>query len=271
MNFYANGLREDLMKSELTGWVSERFTMLNFSDDLLRQDGYALNSTVSPPAFTNAEMRSGVDERLKRLMRMHIFPGLQSTEVDSEVKGFAEAPNKLYGGWGFLVNAYGDLVRYKDNKLQAAGNIEDGTYVTVTPVDGTFNNGSVYNVDKMLQYSPRESFTGEERWSELTLWKYLERAKTQNPGVSTFVDYVEACLKNPSTDELDGIKTENFYTVLMVNNTAMNQAVARGHLPALASILEGNLEAVAKATQFLNAHILPARYSLTTGFLISTR
>ena len=256
VNFYLNGLREDLMKSVLSGWISERFTMLNFSDDLLRQDGYGLNSTVSPPAFTNTEMPSGIDDRLKRLMRMHIFPGLKNSEVDSEVKSFATAPNMLYGGWGFLVNAYGDLVRYKNNKLQAAGNIEDGTYVTVTPVDETFNNGLVFNVDKMLQYSPRESHTGEERWNELTLWKYLERAKIQNPGVSTFVNYVEACLKNPSTDELDGIKTENFYTILMVNNTAMNQAVTRGHLPSLATIQAGDLAARAKATQFLNAHIL---------------
>jgi hypothetical protein len=156
-----------------------------------------------------------------------------------------------------LVNAFGDLVRYKNNQLQAAGNIEDNTVVNVTKVDETFNNGIAFNVDKLLQYSPRVNGVGEARWKELTLWQYLLRAKEQNPsGVSMFVDYVRACLKNPDTDDLDGIKAENFYTVLMVNNSAMTQAVTRGFLPALATIEGGDLVARAKATQFLNAHFL---------------
>ncbi|HET9570325.1 MAG TPA: fasciclin domain-containing protein [Bacteroidales bacterium] len=258
VNFYGTGLREDLMKSILNGYPSERYTILNFSDALLRADGYTLNSTVSPPSFVNSEVSPSAltEERIKRLMRMHIFPGLNNNEVNSEVTGFTTAPIPNYGGWGFLVNAYGDLVRYKNNQLQAAGNIEDGTFVTVTKVNDTYNNGSVYNVDKMLQYSPRATAIGEARWKELTLWQYLLRAKTQHPGVSKFVDYVQACLKNPDTDDLDGIKTENFYTVLMVNNSAIDQAVARGFLPALTIIQGGDLAARAKATQFLNAHFL---------------
>jgi len=267
VNFYITGLREDLMKSILNGYPSERFTMLNFSDDLLKADGYTLNSSASPPVFANSEVSgSNTDDRLKRFIRMHIFPGLKNNEVNSEITGFATAPIPNYGGWGFLVNSYGDLVRYKNNQLQAAGNIEDGTYVNITEVQEPFNNGKVYNVDKFLQYSPRETGIGEARWKELTLWQYLLRAKEQSPGVSMFVDYVRACLKNPDTDDLDGIKTENFYTVLMVNNSAMNQAITRGYIPALTTIEGGDLVARAKATQFLNAHFLQGTVLPDDGF-----
>lgn len=257
VNFYGTGLREDLMKSILNGYPSEKYTMLNFSDVLLKADGYTLNSSASPPSFANSLVSgASTDDRLKRLMRMHIFPGLKNNEVNSEITGFTTAPIPNYGGWGFLVNGFGDLVRYKNNQLQAAGNIEDNTVVTVTKVADPYNNGQVYNVDRMLQYSPRESAIGEARWKELTLWQYLLRTKTQNSGVSMFVDYVQACLKNPDTDDLDGIKTENFYTVLMINNSAMSQAVTRGFLPSLDIIIAGDLIARAKATQFLNAHFL---------------
>jgi hypothetical protein len=231
--------------------------MLNFSDGLLKSDGYTLNSSASPPTFSNSLVSgASTDDRLKRLIRMHIFPGLSNNEVNSEITGFTTSPISNYGGWGFLVNGYGDLIRYKNDKLQAAGNIEDNTEVTVTKIADPYNNGYVFNVDKLLQYSPRESAVGEARWKELTLWQYLLRAKTQNSGVSMFVNYVQACLKNPDTDDLDGIKTENFYTVLMVNNSAMTQAVTRGYLPSLDVINAGDLVARAKATQFLNAHFL---------------
>jgi hypothetical protein len=256
VNFYSIGLREDLMKSNLNGYPSERYTLLNFSDDLLKADGYKYNSISN--AFENSEMPStaGVsDDRLKRLMRMHVFPGLKNNEINSEVTGFSEPVITNYNGWGFLVNYAGDMIRYKDNRLQAAGNIEAGTYATVTPVADDFNNGLVFNVDNMLQYSPRETKAGDDRWKETTLWQYLAKAKREHPNVSMFVDYVERCLKNPDTDEMDGIKAENYYTVLMVNNTAMNQALSRGYIKPLAT-LGDDLNDLAQATQFISAHFL---------------
>lgn len=79
-----------------------------------------------------------------------------------------------------------------------------------------------------------------------------------------FVDYVQECLKNPDNDDLDGIKKENFYTVLMVNNTAMNQAINNGFLPTLTEI-QSDLEAKAQATMFLNAHFLQGEVLVDDG------
>jgi hypothetical protein len=210
------------------------------------------------------------DDRLKRLMRSHIFIGLKNNEINSELADFIagpeNSPSANYNGWNFTVNYYGDPVRYKNNQLQAAGNIEENTLVTLTKVDD-YNNGVVFNVDKMLQYSPRETAAGDARYQDLTLWQYLDRTQTENTNVSTFISYLKACLKNADTDDLDGIKPENFYTVLMPNNTAMLQAVNRGYVPALASVTADNKEAMAQATKFVNAHILQGRVLMDDGNL----
>jgi uncharacterized surface protein with fasciclin (FAS1) repeats len=254
VNYFNTGLREELMKSVLNGYRSERYTVLNFSDDLLKADGFTYNQITN--AFDNTEMASNDDIRLRRLMRMHVFPGLTNSEIDSEVKDFGVSPITNYDGWGFIVGYSGDLIRYKDHQLQAIGNIEDGTYVTVTKMEDTFNNGIVFNVDQLLQYSPRETASADDRWVETSLWKYLAKAKQENPNVSLFVDYVQACLKNPDTDDLDGIKAENFYTVLLVNNTAMNQAISRGYIRPLAEVSADYPENLKQATQFVNVHFL---------------
>jgi uncharacterized surface protein with fasciclin (FAS1) repeats len=261
VNYYNAGLREDLMKSVLNGYSSEKYAMLNFSDALLKEDGFAYD--VANNSFSNSLMSTGAEDRLKRLMRMHVFPGLKNDEINSERTDFSGG-NINYGQWGFTVNYYGDAVRFRNNQLQAAGNIEDNTFVTLTKVDD-YNNGVVFNVDRMLQYSPRETGADDVRWKDISLWKYLDRARRENPNVSLFVDYVERCLKNPDADDLDGIKPENYYTVLMPNNSAMQQAVTRGYLQALANVTADNKEAFAQATKFLNAHILSGRVLVDDG------
>jgi uncharacterized surface protein with fasciclin (FAS1) repeats len=254
VNFYNTTLREELMKSRLNGYRSERYSLLKFSDDLLKADGFKYDPITN--SFDNTEMASNDEIRLRRLMRMHIFPGLTNSEIDSEVKDFSVSPITNYDGWGFIVSYAGDLIRYKNNQLQAIGNIEDGNYTTVTKMEDPFNNGIVFNVDKLLQYTPRETAAADDRWVETSLWQYLARAKAENPNVSMFVDYVQACLKKPDTDELDGIKTENYYTVLLVNNTAMNQAVSRAYIKPLAEVSADYPENLKQATQFVNAHFL---------------
>jgi hypothetical protein len=210
-------------------------------------------------------MSTGAEDRLKRLIRMHIFPGLNNSEINSEVTDFTQSAISNYNNWGFTVNYYGDAVRYKNNQLQAAGNIEDNTYVTLTKEDD-YINGTVFDVDRMLQYSPRETAADDDRWKDLTLWKYLDRARRENPNVSQFVDYVERCLKSADTDDLEGIKPENYYTVLMPNNSAMQQAVSRGYISPLASVTTDDKEAFAQATKFVNAHFLQGQVFVDDGF-----
>lgn len=258
VNYYNNSLRENLMNSKLTGNSTVRYTLLLPSNDLLTQDGFTFNSTTS--AFSNSLIvGSNVETRLKNLLRMHIFEGYKKGDVNTEISSFSEQgpAASLYDGWNFRVSYYGDLIRYKNNKVQASGNIDEGTSVTVTPIE-TFENGTVYSIDKMLQYSTRETTPGVSAgWNQKRLWYYLSKARTENSNVKTFVDYVETCLKNTS-DELLGISEDNYYTVLMVNNTRMTSAINNKDLPTLTEIAN-DATALEKACNFLRAHFLQGK------------
>ncbi|MDR0811855.1 MAG: fasciclin domain-containing protein [Paludibacter sp.] len=272
--YFQNG-REELCRSVLNGYTSERWTMLNFSDNLLTKDGFKWDDVNSTFAHDYCPS-SLIDGRMLRLMRMHTFPGINNAEINSEIKSFDDLPlitaTGGYGGWRYFCNLYGDVVRYKDKQMQAAGNIEDGTVVNLTVQEGEYNNGQIFNVDKLLDYAPRNSTTDDARFKDLTLWQYLKRAKAENPTVGLFIDYVEKCLKSADSDDLAGIKAENFYTVLMPNDAAMNQAISRGLIRALDKITEyekdslgnttttenqaGTAENLARITNFINSHFL---------------
>ena len=255
-------LREDLQKCALNGYISERYTMLVFDNNALEEDGFSYNTSENTFAHSTSEVN--VSNRLTRLLREHIFAGLNNNEVNSEITDFSTAGISQYGNWNFSVTSYGDPVRYKDNQMQAAGNIEDNTFVNLTKLDETYLNGTVWSVDKMLQYSPRVTGSSDElKFRELTLWDYLNRTREQNPNVKTFVDYFQACIKTDPADNnnkaLDGINTEQFYTILMPNTAAMNAAVTAGVLPPLADVVASNPEAFAKAAFFINSHIIQGR------------
>lgn len=257
VNFYGSSLRNELMKSELTGWPNDRYTLLLMSDSLLIADGYAYDEINK--AFSNSDVLSTTaDIRLRRLMQLHILSGYKNGEVDSEVHSFSSGGLTQYDSWAFRQTYSGDVIRYKNNKVQACGNIDEGTFVTVSPVE-SFANGTVYRMDRMLQYSQREKQPSAPiGWTNNTLWYYLNKAGMENPQVTDFVNYVRACLKDESTDELSGISEDNRYTVLMVNNTAMTNARTQGYLPALSVIAENALEKE-RAAAFLRSHFLQSR------------
>ncbi len=266
---YTDNLREELMKSPLTGYNSERWTILNFSDKLLAKDGFSFDDLNNE--FVHTSTAVSVDTRLQRLINMHIFSGIKNSVLDAEITDFSSSPlgTSNYNGWGYIVNNYGDMIRYKNNQLQAAGNIEDNSFVTVSKQEGDYNNGQVFNVDKLLEYSPRETGVDDAKFKDLTLWDYLDRARTENPNVSDFVNYVEICLKKLDSKELDGIKTEYFYTVLMPNNSAMTNAKNNGYLPTIDKITSDNanfdLNELAKATKFVNSHFLVGKVFADDG------
>lgn len=259
-NFYVNSLREDIMKCELNGYLSERFTLLIPSNDLLTLDGYKYNSVTA--VFSNDLIKSGnADDRLKRLLRMHLFAGIKTDTYNSEIKDFSGNATLGYNGWGFVNTYYGNVVRYKNNQIQSSGNIEDGSFVTVTLVDDHIN-GSVFKIDNLLQYSPRWTESAVNTgWSDKRLWNYLDQARTENPNVKLFVDYVQKCIKSPTTDELAGINAESFYTVLMPNNAVMTKALADG------VISDGSDPvSLSKTAKFLYGHFLQGRSFADDGY-----
>lgn len=262
VNNFNNSLREDLQKCVLNGFISERYTLLTFDDEMLREDGFLYNTTTN--VFSHSGSGVNANSRLARLLREHVFVGLQNDEVNSEISDFATTGITNEDNWNFAVTSYGDPVRYKNNQIQAAGNIEDETFVNLTKVEDEYLNGTVWKVDQPLQYSPRISGgTDDLSFRDLSLWEYLDRARTQNSNVKLFVDYVQRCIKTYPDDALstvlDGISTEQFYTVLMPNNTAIQSAITAKVLPPIDSVSSAFPLAFARAAFFINSHFLQGR------------
>lgn len=262
VNFFNNSLREDLQKCALNGFISERYTLLAFDDSLLIADGFNFNPNDN--SFSHNDLTvTNSNNRLSRLLREHVFPGLNNGEINSEITSFSTSGISQYNNWNFTVTSYGDPIRFKDNQLQAAGNIEDNTYVTVNKLDETYLNGTVWKTDGLLEYSPRKSGVSDKRYQDLSLWEYLDRARVQNPNVAMFVAYAKACVKkypdDDSSTEMENISPEQFYTVLMPNQTAMQSAINAGVLPPLDRVNAANPEDFAKAASFIYSHIIQGR------------
>lgn len=262
VNNFNTSLREDLQKCELNGFMSERYTLLVFDDELLASDGFSYNT--SDNVFSHSVSGVSANTRLSRLLREHLFEGQSNSEVNSEISSFSTTGITNYDSWNFSVTSYGDPIRYKNNQIQAAGNIEDNTFVNLTKLDETYLNGTVWKADKLLQYSPRVTGGSDDnKFKDMTLWQYLDRARTQNPNVKQFVDYFQKCIKTMPEDNtsstLDGISAEQFYTILMPNNTAMTAAQAAKVLPPLDSVNAAYPDAFARAAFFVNSHVLVGR------------
>lgn len=254
INNYNNSIREDLMKSVITGFPENRYTVLLISDNQWKADGYTYNSTTN--AFANSlVVSSTAGDRMKRLMMTHLFEGYVKGDIDSEVT-FANPAYTDYGGWGFRTTKYGDVIRYKDNQLQASGNIEENNFVNITKGE-SYDNGTAYTMDKPLQYSLRETSPGtKEGWNSNTLWYYLQQTAKENTNVRNFVEYIQYSLKAQDSDALTGVSEDNNYTIIMPNNTAITTAVRNGDLPSIDLVKAGDAGAIEQAMVFCRAHIL---------------
>ena len=108
-----------------------------------------------------------------------------------------------------------------DGKVQMLGNFDENDWVTVTPYK-TFSNGQVLKIDKMLQYSRRNTAPTEvEKYKSQDLITYILKmtAATQNPNVAVFKNYLIQCLKGDESNELAGISADMTLTLLTIIHT----------------------------------------------------
>lgn len=257
--YFANSVVEELLKSPITGYLEENYTILLPSDELLKADGYTYDentNTFSNSAKLGSSMNA--DDRLKRLLQMCVFKRIKNEEVNTEIANFEGSPSLGYDGYGYAVNNYGDMIRFKGNKIQAVGNILDGDEVTTTELTGfAYNNGRVFGVDKMLQFSPRTTkSTVAEGWEDQTMYAFLTKYVADNPDGKLFKDYLDKLTLYSTTDQtISGISKAGFYTVLVPTQAAIEEAVASGLLPALADVLTTDNNQ-AKAYNFIMTHFL---------------
>ena len=281
--YFTNDWVTELTKSPLTGFTDENYCLLLPSDELLADDGYMYDNVNKK--FLNADATAAgvsVDDRLKRLLRMCI---IKRTAEQTELKDFRGSPELGYDGYGFAVNAYGDMLRFKDNKIQGMGNILDNVEVEVEELtDFSYNNGRVFKINKLLQYSPRETVSGADGWKDGTVYEAITDYTAANSGSQLFKKYLDKIYGSTSPSF---IKASTFYTVLIPTDEAINKAVAEKKIPALpAGTTEFSLEEKTLVERFLKlcflsgsvvaddgaSYIEPGRnesVSLTTSYTIT--
>ena len=272
--YFNTTLKEELLQCELNGYTQENYTVLLPSDDLLSADGFSWSWISGSNAYGFLNSNSGstlgsfdVATRMQRLVRSHIFKRLKNDQVNCAITNFTTDPSftSAYNGYSYAVNEYGDMIRYKDGKIQMLGNYDENDWVTATPYK-TFLNGQVFKIDKMLQYSRRNTAPTEpEKYTSQALFIYLQNMATSNSNISTFVSYLTQCLKGSDSNDLAAISADMTLTFFMPNNAAMTKAVKNGDLPTYALVSSGDVAARQKATKFILYHIVNGKEYVDDG------
>lgn len=271
--YFESSLKEELMKCALNNNEASNFIVLLPSDELLASDGFSWTWGGSAYTFSHSNSLVSAGSRMQRLAKSHIFKRINNSEIDTRLEDFSGNPALGYEGYGYAINDYGDLIRFKDNKLQMLGNHDENEWVTVS-FEKEFMNGKVYTIDKLLQYSRYQSkASSTEGWTEQDMLVYIKEAAANNPNISIYADYMSYML-DPTKNTLFpySISNSSSYTILMPNNNAMQEAIEAGDLPALDKI-KTELEALQKAINFMRYHILSGSLYLNDGYsriLLST-
>ncbi|MCD8164826.1 MAG: hypothetical protein LUE93_00990 [Bacteroides sp.] len=123
------------------------------------------------------------------------------------------------------------MIRYRNENdktyLQAIGNIIENQEVELTYND-TYNNGFVYTVDKALEYSARNTLAGDARWSNPSLYEFIQEYVAQNPEASLFLDYLNAT-RVSSDGNISRVGT-GAYTILFPSNASIRGLIDQGIL-----------------------------------------
>jgi uncharacterized surface protein with fasciclin (FAS1) repeats len=254
--FFTTSLVPELRKSEINGYPDEDFSLLLIRDELFESEeedpsaGFSWGYSVEGDSrsdneqgyqFIHTWMRDVATERMPRLIRSHLFRRSRENSLNERID-FFKYGDPDYGGYGYALNEYGDMVRYRNGELQMLGNYERGEWVKVTK-HKEFSNGTVYTIDKLLQYARCAQYTpGSE---QITCWgrpmtEYVREAAEINPNISKSAEYIRMLLGatystySDFTFPMDNI---SYYTLLLPNNAAIDAAVAAGMLPELATNL----------------------------------
>lgn len=217
----------------------KQFTFFLFPDLLLQQLGYLYNERINEWTWRdrngNTNGHNIAFPRLQRILYTHIVE-TPNGELDNigGTSGYIQAGDKTIPG---------EYIKWDQGRLYAGGNEFYGQPVQIVGSAKFGNNGRVYYVDNLLEFSPETSGATVQRVAQL------------NPDVSRFRDYLFASpLYRPADLTIDGVSSGGAYTILMPNNSAIQAAIDADLLPsnpATADVAERQA-----IDNFLKYHIL---------------
>jgi uncharacterized surface protein with fasciclin (FAS1) repeats len=214
-----------------------KFTLFLVPDAVLRAAGHDYNITTSEWVY-NGSTNLAV-ENWTRMINMHVLITQKGELNNLSGQGIAET----YGG---------EFVKYSNNTVFAAGNLEKSITVKVnTPQNPskTVFNGIVHYADNIIRFPDNNPVKG--------LGFYIrDQGDAVGKPYQRFYDYLKnAAIFNPTTGDINGVSSGVYYTFFIPNNAAIAQAVTDGVLPA--SVTPTSDLDRQKVIDFILYHILP--------------
>ncbi len=200
--------------------IHQKFTIFLPSDNVLRGLGFEYNSLRQEWVYVNPSngTADGATAARNRLVRL-LYNCIVYTP-NGELDNIANSSGVIRTGDYDLP---GEYIRYDNNRIQAAGNIEKGTYATIVGSD-VQENGTAYYIDNVPQFSI--DYPGLQG-------KVIERLATSNTEFNSFFQYLRnSSVYNSSTGKIEGIELGTSCTFVVPNNAAIAKAVLDGELPA---------------------------------------
>lgn len=261
--YFESSLMEELMRSSLNGYSTVDYIILLPSNELLTNDGFTWQWITSVYGFAHSNSLVVADTRMQRLIKSHVYKRIHNSEIDTRLANFDGNPNSGYDGYGYAINAEGDMIRFKNGKIQMLGNYDENNWVTAT-FKKSFNNGAVYTIDKLLQYSRNTTLpSATEGWLEQPMLTYIQKAAASNPNISIYKDYMTELLTQ--TTFPFALSNSSSYTILMPNNESMQAAINAHLLPTIAET-RASIQNLQKAITFVRYHIIPSKIYLNDDY-----
>lgn len=237
--------------------IKQKTTIFLVSNQAFNTAGYFADPTVSndvnlqwkyknPSTPNDSSTGSSALLRLQRILNMHVVRGIDITST---------------GPAGISQSNSGEFIKYNNNQVAAAGNLDMGTVANVDSVK-TAKNGTVYYLNKLLQFS------------EKTIGKHIETLGTPT---SSAYNYFWQYLKNSpiftsATGDIIQVASGSFYTFFIPDNAAILAAVNAGYLPGTGTapnkvpLFNPTLPAdKEKVSNFIYYHILNKKNIATDG------
>ena len=195
--------------------IKQKYSIFMISNDVLNASGYFVDPTVdinpnnqwryTPPGGGTQLVGPNAVGRLMRVLQLHIIPQVDVKDIS---------------GSGVVLSYGGEYVRYENNTVFAAGNLDAGN-VGVGTGSKTAKNGTVQYIDRVMEFSAA------------IVGKHVEKLGT--PATSDY-NYFWQYLRNSSiytisSGEIANVAGGTFYTFLIPDKNAILAAVNAGLLP----------------------------------------
>ncbi len=251
-----------LLNLELRNSISNiynNYTIFMISNKMFNDAGFTVDQSIStevidqwrftplPGSTLPASTGSTTRARLQRILNNHVVPNKLLNNLSPE---------------GIAMTYGGEYLRYVNNTVYTAGNVDSSNVATVQSFKNA-KNGRVYYASRILDFSEETVGQDIERLGTPTtspfnfFWRYLSGS---------------TALWNATTKLITGVANGSFYTLFIPNNAAIQRAVNEGYLPGTGTAPNKvpNFNPTTElerqqVVQFIQYHILDKRNIGTDG------